>query len=232
MFRWILPALLSGIIAIFTFLPLGWVAGLVVPENVKTLAPEMDYHGTLWNGTISGLPIFGTANMDITPLSRRSLIQSGEGQNYLSADIGPSSAKDIDLRINLATLPFTDARLKGLRGTLNAQISNMEIENQSCASAAGMMKTDVLQRNGGSVQWTGPELTGPIRCEEGALIADLSGRDAQQNISALIRMSPDRSYRVDITVRTNRAEADAVLPIFGFSRSGQNFVLVEQGRWR
>ena len=232
MFRWILPALLSGITAVVAFLPLGWVAGLAVPGNVETLAPELDYHGTLWNGTVSGLPIFGTANLDITPLSRRALIQSGEGQNYLSVDIGPSLAKDIDLRINLATLPFTDGRLKGLRGTLNAQISNMEIDNQSCVSAAGTVTTDVLQRNGGTVQWTGPELTGPIRCEEGALIADFSGRDAQQNISALIRMSPDRSYRVDITVRTNRAEADAVLPIFGFTRSGKKFVLVEQGRWR
>jgi len=166
------------------------------------------------------------------PRSRRALIQSGQGQNYISADIGSRSARDIDLRINLATLPFTDSRLQGLRGTLNAQISNMEIENQSCVSATGTVNTDVLQRNGGLVQWTGPELTGPIRCEEGALIADLKGRDAQQNIEALIRMSPDTTYRVDITVRTNRAEADAVLPIFGFTRSGQNFVLIEQGRWR
>jgi len=82
------------------------------------------------------------------------------------------------------------------------------------------------------VNWTGPELTGPIRCEEGALIADLKGRDTQQNIEALIRMSPDRTYRVDISVRTTRKEAGAVLPIFGFTRSDKKFVLVEQGRWR
>ena len=232
MFRWILPALLSGLFAVLAFLPLGWVAGAAVPDNIKTLAPDLAYHGTVWRGTVSGLPIFGTANLEIKPLSRRAVIQSGQSQNYVSADIGPSTAKDMDLRINLATLPFTDGRLQGLRGTLNAQISNMEIENQSCASAAGTAKTDVLQRNGGTIQWTGPELVGPIRCEQGALIADLNGQDAQQKISALIRMSPDNTYRVDITVRTTRAEADAVLPIFGFSRSGQNFILVEQGRWR
>jgi len=214
------------------FLPLGWAAGFAVPDQVKTLAPDLKYQGTVWNGSVTGLPIFGRANFDISPLSRRALIQSGEGQNYLSADVGTTLVKDVDLRINLATIPFTDSRLQGLRGRLNAQISDMEIENQSCKSANGNASTDVLQRNGGSVQWTGPELTGPIRCEAGAFIADLEGRDAQQRIQALIRMSPDNTYRVDITVRTARAEADAVLPIFGFTRSGQNFVLVEQGRWR
>jgi len=232
MLRWIFPALLSGLVAVAAFLPLGWAAGLVLPNEVKTLAPNLSYQGTIWRGTVSGLPIFETANVDITPMSRRALIQSGEGQNYLSADIGPSLAKDMDLRVDLATLPLTDGRLQGLRGLLNAQISEMEIENQSCKSAKGTLTTDVLQRNGGNIQWTGPELKGPIRCEEGALIADLQGRDAQQNISALIRMAPDNSYRVDITVRTTRAEADAVLPIFGFRRKGNAFVLVEQGRWR
>ena len=230
--RWILPALISGLIALVAFLPLGWVAGFAVPDNIKSLAPDLDYHGTVWNGTVTGLPIFGAANVDITPLSRRALIHSGQGQNYLSADIGTRSAKDVDLRVNLATIPFTDGRLQGLRGMLNAQISDMQIENQSCTSANGTVTTDVLQRNGGTVQWTGPELTGPIRCEEGALIADLKGRDSMQTISALIRMSPDNTYRVDINVRTARVEADAVLPIFGFTRSGKNFVLVEQGRWR
>jgi len=80
MFRLILPALLSGLIAIVCWLPLGLVAGFAVPDNVKTLAPDLDFHGTVWNGTVTGLPIFGSANLDITPLSRRALIQSGEGK--------------------------------------------------------------------------------------------------------------------------------------------------------
>ena len=232
MFRWILPALLSGLIALIACLPLSWVAGVAVPDNIKTFAPDLGFSGTIWRGSVTGLPVFGTANVDIAPVSRRASLQSGEGQNYLSADVGVSDVKDLDLRIDLMSLPLTDGRLQGLRGMLNAQISDMQIENQSCQSAEGTVSTDVLQRNGGKIQWTGPELTGPIRCEDGALIADLRGRDSQQTIDALIRVSPDNAYRVDISVRTNRAEADAVLPLFGFSRAGQNFVLVEQGRWR
>lgn len=232
MFRWILPALFSGLIAVAAFLPLGWAAGLALPDNIKTLAPDLNYHGTVWSGTVSGLPIFETANLKLAPFSRRASVQSGEGRNYLSADIGSSLAKDVDLRVDLATLPFSDGRLQGLRGAVKVKISEMQIENQMCQSATGTANTDVLQRNGGKIQWTGPELNGPIRCQEGALIADLKGQDAQQRITALIRFSPDNSYRADISVQTTRVEADAVLPLFGFTRSGQKFVLLEQGRWR
>ena len=134
--------------------------------------------------------------------------------------------------MDIATIPFTDGRLQGLRGDFSARLSELQVSEQSCQSASGTVRTDVLQRNGGQIQWTGPELTGPIRCESGALIADLSGRDAEQTITALVKIMPDGLYRADISVRTLRVEADAVLPLFGFSRSGQNFVLTEQGKWR
>lgn len=232
MFRWILPALLSGLFALFAYLPLGWVGKFAVPNEVSQFAPDLDYHGTVWNGSVAGLPVFETANLDISPFSRKAVITSGTGRNYLAATLQTDVVKDVDLRVNLGTLPLTDQRMQGLRGDLTAQISEIKIDGQSCQSATGTIRTDVLQRNGGTVQWTGPELSGPVRCENGALIADLKGRDAQQNITALIRVSPDGTYRADITARTTRQEADAILPLFGFTRSGQNFVLTEHGRWR
>jgi len=90
--------------------------------------------------------------------------------------------------MDIATIPFTDGRLQGLRGDFSARLSELQVSEQSCQSASGTVRTDVLQRNGGQIQWTGPELTGPIRCESGALIADLSGRDAEQTITALVKI--------------------------------------------
>jgi len=178
------------------------------------------------------LPLFGTANLKVSPRARQLEIQSGQDRNYLAGTVSQSRAKDIVFHMDVATVPFTDGRLQGLRGDFTAEISEMQVAEQACQSAAGLARTDVLQRNGGKIQWTGPELAGPIRCEDGALIADLSGRDAQQTITAFIKLMPDGLYRADVSVRTIRAEADAVLPLFGFSRSGQNFVLTEQGKWR
>ena len=232
MLRWILPALLSGVVALIACFPMRWAAGWALPDDVKTMAPDLDMRGTIWRGTVSGLPLFGTANVNIAPLSRSLNIQSGQGANYFAGLISPSEATDVDVRMDFATVPFTDGRLQGLRGDFTAQISQMSFSGQSCEAATGTARTDVLQRNGGTIDWTGPELAGPIRCEEGALIANLSGQDAQQKITALIRLIPDGTYRADINVQTRRVEADAVLPLFGFSRSGRSFVLTEQGKWR
>lgn len=232
MLRWFIPALLSGIAALFVCLPMRWAAGWVLPDNIKTLAPELQMQGTLWNGTVSGLPIFGTANVSTSPLARQVEIEAGEGRNYVAGTLSPTGAKAVDFRMDFASVPFTDGRLTGLRGDFTAKISDMQIEANACKTAAGTARTDVLQRNGGTVDWTGPELTGPIRCENGALIVDMAGRDAQQRINATIKIMPSGTYRAEVKVRTSRQEADAVLPLFGFSRAGQNFVLTEQGKWR
>lgn len=232
MLRWVFPALLSGLIALVACFPMRWVAGWLLPENIEVLAPDLNMRGTIWQGTVSGLPIFGTANLDIAPLDRSVELQAGQGQNYASGQFSSTRAADVDFRLDLASVPFTDGRLQGLRGNFIAEISEVNFTKQSCVSATGSARTDVLQRNGGTIDWTGPELSGPIRCEDGALIADLSGRDSQQSITALIRIIPDGTYRANIAVQTTRLEADVVLPLFGFSRSGQNFVLTEQGNWR
>jgi len=232
MLRWIFPALLSGLVAIVAFFPMSWAAGWVLPDSVKNATPNLTVRGTIWQGSVSGLPIFGTASLDIAPLRQAVEFQAGQARNYASGTLTPTEAKDLDLRLDLASVPFTDGRLQGLQGDFTAEISEVQYQDQTCQSATGIARTDVLKRNGGKIDWTGPELTGPIRCEEGALIVDLSGRDAQQSIAALIRLVPNGSYRAEITVQTNRVEADAILPLFGFSRSGQSFKLVEQGTWR
>ena len=232
MLRWVFPALISGLVAIMAFFPMSWAAGWFLPDNVKSAAPDLTVRGTIWHGSVSGLPIFDKANLDITPLSRTVEFQAGQARNYASGTLTSTHAKDLDLRLDLASVPFMDGRLQGLQGRVTAEISEARYKDQSCQSAVGTASTDVLKRNGGKIDWTGPELTGPIRCEDGALIIDLSGQDAQQSIAALIKLAPNGSYRADITVQTSRIEADAILPLFGFSKSGKSFKLVEQGSWR
>lgn len=232
MLRWILLAFVAGLAALVARFPLSWGANIFVPDDVKLAAPDLKYHGTIWSGTASGLPLFGTANFKVQPLKRTISVESGNGRNYFAGELGTSHATDLNLRMDLLTVPFSDGRLQGLLGEIAAIISEAEYTSEACLSATGRATTDVLQRNGGAIQWTGPKLEGPIRCENGALIADLSGRDAGQNITASISLSPSGEYRADISAQTNRPEADAVLPLFGFTRSGRNFKLTEQGRWR
>ncbi len=230
--RWILPAVVAGLAAGVAALPLDWIAPFAVPSDMQANAPDLEFHGTIWDGRVTGIPVFEASNFKVSPFARRVDVQAGDGQNFFTGRVTPSSVHDVQFWADLSTFPFTDGRLQGLKGDVSFTLSEVSYDKSGCASAIGDMRTDVLQRNGGAIQWTGPELTGPIRCEGGSIIADLSGRDTEQVISALIRLVPNGSYRADITVRTERGEADVVLPLFGFSRAGGDFKLTEQGRWR
>jgi hypothetical protein len=209
-------------------LPLGWVAPSFMPDGIGAL----DYRGTVWNGSISGLPIFDAATVKVHPLRRSVDLKAGDGASYASGLLRRTSAENLRLRLPLSALPLTDGRLQGLKGRVDVDIATADYTPTGCTAATGTVRTDILQRNGGTIDWTGPELSGPIRCEDGALLAELTGRDAAQQIDILLRLQPDGVYRAEVSARTTRVEADAVLPMFGFTRDGSVFRLTEQGRWR
>ena len=226
--RWIILALLAGLAASIAVLPLSWVVSLFVPDELS----DLKFHGTIWNGSATNIPVFETANVKLSPVSLSAHIESGNGVNYLAGLVSTNHARDIDLVVDLSTLPLTDQRVKGLAGTVRLNLSEINFDAQSCLSAEGTAMTDVLQRNQARLNWTGPELSGPISCEDGSLIANISGQDQQQTIKALMRFSPNGTYRVDLSAQTSRSEAGAILPLFGFTRSGTEYKLTEQGKWR
>lgn len=226
--RWFILAILAGFAASIAVLPLSWVATPFVPDELS----ELKFHGTIWNGTASNIPVFETANVNLKPLSLSAQIESGNGVNYLTGLASTNHARDIALIVDLVTLPLTDQRVRGLAGTVNMTLTEIKYDRQTCLSANGSVTTDVLQRNQARLNWTGPALSGPISCEDGSLIANISGQDQQQTIKALMRFSPDGTYRVDLSAQTSRSEAGAILPLFGFSRSGTEYKLTEQGKWR
>ena len=226
--RWIILALLAGLAASIAVLPLSWVVSPFVPDELS----DLKFHGTIWNGSATNIPVFETANVKLSPVSLSAHIASGNGVNYLAGHVSTDRAHDIDLVVDLSTLPLTDQRVRGLAGTVRMALLDIKYEGQSCLSADGSAMTDVLQRNQARLNWTGPELSGPISCEDGSLIANISGQDQQQTIKALMRFSPNGTYRVDLSAQTSRSEAGAILPLFGFTRSGTEYKLTEQGKWR
>jgi len=114
----------------------------------------------------------------------------------------------------------------------NIQISELQIKDDGCAFAQGQVSTDFLALNRSRWQWQGPMLTGPISCEGGDLLVNLSGRENRQIIRADLRLSKSGSYSANITVQTDQAEAGVVLPLYGFEKQGRQYKLTEQGQWR
>lgn len=217
----------GGLAALLANFPLEWAA----PKQAG-----VSYSGTIWNGAATGAPLFGDLRTELSPAQIFSasplVVSQTTGPNRLDGAIGLRAAKDVRLRVNLLSLPMTDPRLQGLRGELNLRLDAAKWDSAGCTEAAGTAQTNVLTQNGGAIDWTGPELSGPISCEDGQFRVQLSGRDAGQNIAADLRLSILGDYAADITAATNRAEAGAVLPLFGFVFADGEYKLTEQGRWR
>ena len=229
----VLAVLFGALFALISKLPLGWVAPPLMPQQA---GKSLRYSGTIWNGQITGIDYLGRAQFKLSP---KALFSGGLQLSFTTASpaitmSGQASANKLsNLRFagQLAQLPTRDGRLKDLAGQVNFTVSEMEF-GESCQSASGRAATDFLGRNRARWQWAGPNLSGPISCDEGDLIVNLAGSEADQTIRADLRLSPNGSYSADISVQTRQPEAGVVLPLYGFDAVNGEFRLTERGQWR
>ena len=232
--RYILLGLLGAAGAVISQFPLSWIAPSFMP---KGLGQNIQYSGTVWNGQVRGLEFVGLANFKLNP---KAIITGGLPLSFttqspamsISGKASKKQLKDLRFSGTLAKLPTRDGRLKELAGHVDIRISDLQIKDNGCASAAGQMSTDFLSLNEARWQWRGPKLAGPISCEGGDLLVTLTGQENRQIIRADLRLSKDGSYAANITVQTNQPEAGVVLPLYGFEKQGRDYKLTEQGQWR
>lgn len=229
----VLVSLLGATLGLCAQLPLSWIAPHVMPEG---LGSDIGYSGTIWNGRITGLDYVGSAQFRLAPKAIVSgglplSFQSSSSAMHISGKASRTQVEGLRFSGQLAGLPTNDGRLKELVGEVNINIAQL-IFGKDCTSAKGQANTDFLSRNQARWQWRGPVLSGPITCENGDLIAKLSGAEAAQTIKADLRIVPDGTYRADISVRTPQPEAGVVLPLYGFEKKNGEFRLTEQGKWR
>ena len=215
-------------------LPLSWLAPHFMPEG---LGQNINYSGTVWDGQVKGLDYVGSANFRLSPQAffNGGLPLSFASQSPAMSTSGQASKKQLkEVRFSgiLAKLPTRDGRLKDLAGQVNIRVNELYIEEGGCGSAAGQVSTDFLALNQSRWQWQGPILSGPISCDRGDLLVNLSGRENRQTIRADLRLSENGRYSADIIVQTDQLEAGVVLPLYGFEKQGREYKLTEQGQWR
>jgi len=232
--RYILLGCLGAAGAILSQLPLSWIAPHILP---KALGQNIHYSGTMWKGQVRGLDYIGIGNFQLKPKA----LVTGElplrftTHSPAMSISGQASQKQLrDIRFSgiLAKLPTRDGRLKELAGQVDIRISNLSIEKDRCASATGSASTNFLMLNQTRWQWKGPKLAGPISCDNGDVLVNLSGQENRQIIRADLRLSKTGGYAANITVQTDQAEAGVVLPLYGFEKQGRSYKLIEQGQWR
>ena len=225
----------AGIIGLFagliSQLPLSWIGG-AVPQAGPT---PLSFTGTVWNGQVTGLPLSGPLNVKTRP---GQFLSGGTPFEFnsqatgidLRGKAGTKQVKDLFYRAELSVLPITDGRLTGLAGMIDVAVSEGRF-GKGCESLTGTIRTDAPTRNKARLRWGGPDLSGPLSCEDGEVIANLAGQDTRTDINAVIRINMGGSYRMEATVTSVDPEAGALLPLFGFQRSGNQYTLTEQGQW-
>jgi len=149
---------------------------------------------------------------------------------------GRSGLKDVSISGQVWTFSNVDPRLSGVRGSFSVSLNRLAVDPGNpaagCTSASGHARTDVLQSNEAWWSWAGPDLQGPIRCEDGALLLALAGDQSGQTVDMTIRAFPYGRYNVGVSVKTGDAAAQNVMALFGFARSGERYTLNETGRWQ
>lgn len=213
-------------------LPLSWVAPNFIPkENVG----ELQYGGTVWDGYVLGFPGFGPITFDAHPLKALTgkpfvNLETQSANFSAKGSAKPGLLSGVSVQGNMAHVGAIDPRFAGLVGGFQMTLKEAAFK-EKCESASGNVSTDVLTRNSQIMGWTGPALSGPISCEDGAFKMELTGNDAQQSIKAVVRIIPDGTFRADVDVLTNDIRAGAVLPLYGFQPKDGGYSLLESGRW-
>lgn len=224
--------LAAVLIVCLMHLPLRWIGAAAQPQS---LGFRPVFMGTVWDGAITNIPQIGSVK---TKLSLGAMITGKPPLSFESAapyltfigTAGLSGSVSAEIDGDMRGLGSVDPRFSGVKGTYEVAAKNMVIR-ETCLSGEGTVSTDVLTRNAALWQWQGPELSGPMRCENGDIVLALSGSDRLQDIEAVIRVSFDGTYRAEIEVISRDDRAGSVLPLFGFEPLAGSYRLNEAGRW-
>ncbi len=229
--RWLIGI---GVLAIaggvLSQLPLTWIG-----PKVEIGGKVPSYSGTIWRGFVTGTDA-GTLNLT-TSLGR--LLKGGNPVHVsggppgllINAEAGLSGIRAVKTEGTIKALALQDPRLALVNGSFKIDVPEMKLM-ETCEYADGTVWTDFLARNSGRLRWKGPELEGPVSCENGQIVLNMTGKDRAADIVAKIIIGLDGGYRTEITAEVSNPNAGLALQFFGFTKSGRGYKLLEQGRWQ
>ncbi len=243
--KWIVFAILLVLVATgigAAILPMSVVADITAKR-----VPWIRYEaatGTVWNGKLSGVVVNGQNLGDVTIVLDPGQIFTGHGAGHaafarqgLRGEIrasypifgGKARLSDILVEGDASAVPVLPARLKGSDGKFRLVIAKIVFEKDACSTATGEVWTDALAKADLGQGWVGPELHGPVTCEDGKVAVEASGRPASgEDVSASLRVGLDLS--LDLQARVANATNGAVetLTELGFHPENGAYVLHEQ----
>ncbi len=232
--------LIAFLIALIPRIPLS----VIEPSVVKALRSAnggrpmsaLALYGTLWKGQISGIRLGTLPALDVTlkasPWSLAGLrydasvtIEAngvgGSGQTQLS--LSGLSLIDTQLLLDAEALHLP-ANFKA-RGSVTVDLKKLDVTRQGlCKSATGTASSSLLRSLPSAFGgWSGPDLEGPIKCKDGYLTTNLSGR-TNDGDEVILAISTNQSKRLvyRLEVRSTDLILGTTLRASGFNSDQAN----------
>lgn len=113
--------------------------------------------------------------------------------------------------------------LKMVDGDFKFQLDKVVLSKAGCVSAKGTAWTNLLAKGAQQLKWAGPELSGPITCENGQFRAVAQGRTpAGDAAEARIAMSTDLKGEVQAVAQPAQPLEEANMRQAGFQMTAPN----------
>ncbi len=224
---------------------LAWTAPLAVLAGAANLSGRgISYdraQGTIWSGDLLGVRVAGQPVGRVTlDLQRVALLRgrldyavevagpAGQGRGELVLAVGGGLVvRDLVADVNLQAIERLDARLREVPSTLSLTVPELVAGRRlACERVDGRLRTDLLQRLGGRLNWQGPAMAGIVSCDgEGGYRLSLANVDGPDEITLETRGSPvTASVSTKARVRTDNQTVADTLTLLKFQKEGDAFI--------
>ncbi len=197
--------------------------------------------GTVWSGRVAGLTVMGQplgrVTLDLQPgallsgeLAYRLAFEGETGEGRGRIALGPDGTvhvRDLVADIDVQSLRRLQPQLRQVPSQLQVTLPHLVLgPDRRCRTAAGQVRTDVLEAIGARLDWRGPVLDGRLGCEDGALALMLAGGDpGGERIDVDGEVALDtQTYRVEARISTGVARVAETVRALGFAGADGTYV--------
>ena len=236
-----------GVLVVLTLVTLVATAPLsFVMERAGQSVPALRYlgtSGTIWQGRVDdleyGIQPVGDLALETHPfallMGRWSAdVQLTDAEIVAAGSVSASLGGDVslkDLRMSGRTRDLMSIRqeVRELDGRFTLDLDELKLRNETCVSAEGDVWTDILTRLETQYDWKGPELSGPVSCEDGRIALRMDGvGEAGEIVSIELLMGLNATGSFVARIESPTEDIAQAATLLGFVTQGNTLEYVHR----
>lgn len=235
--KWVLFVVLFVVViggAVAAFFPMSVAADFLAKQERQFAYANAT--GSVWNGKLTqvrfGDQAIGDVAIKTDPLKLLAGKAAGRfglkrpeysGEGTLAYDMkgGEVRLTDVTLSGQLRAVRGLPERIRTSGGAFKVAIDDIVLDREACQFARGEVWTDALAKVDMEGMWAGPELRGPVTCEDGRLVVEATGRAITgEDVVARVDVGGRLDLSLEAEVAAASVAAQEALKHVGFRADG------------